>query len=127
MLEILLDKPSQPTAADIIPVFQELQAEGIKVGLWKIEGLATAKEWQAVAPYAQAPMIILGRGQATEAVEKWIQAAAESGVVDGFAIGRTIFEAPLKSFVARQSTRVETVTAIATDYLRFIHIWETYV
>ncbi len=127
MLEILLDKPEGHTPADILAVFKEIHADQIKVGIWKIEGFDAADDWKALALAARAPMIILGRGQNREAVEAWVKAAAQSTVVSGFAIGRTIFEEPVVAYAKGQITRAEALQAIADNYQHFIKLWETYV
>ncbi|MFZ2681644.1 MAG: DUF2090 domain-containing protein [Patescibacteria group bacterium] len=126
MLEILLDKPDGHTPDDLIKVFTELHAAQIKVGVWKIEGFDKPEEWQKLAPAAQAPMIILGRGQNETAVMTWIEAAAKSGVVDGFAIGRTIFQDALMSYHESVISRSEAIEKIANNYLKFIQLWETH-
>lgn len=125
MLEILLDKPKGHTADDMLKVFAELHGAGIKVGLWKIEGFEKAEDWQKIAPEAQAPMIILGRGQNATAVATWVEAAAKSGVVDGFAIGRTIFQDALSAYSQGTMSRHDAIKQIAENYQKFIHLWET--
>ena len=124
MLEILLDKQGAHTPDDMLKVFAEMQAAGIKVGTWKIEGFEKAEDWKKIAPEAKAPMIILGRGQNQTAVETWVQAAAKSGVVDGFAIGRTIFQDALSAYSEGTMSRADAVQAIADNYLHFIKLWE---
>lgn len=125
MLEILLDKKPGPTPDDMLKVFAELHGAGIKVGLWKIEGFDKAEDWQKIAPEAQAPMIILGRGQNATAVATWVEAAAKSGVVDGFAIGRTIFQDALSAYSQGTISRADAIQKIAENYQKFIHLWET--
>lgn len=126
MLEVLLDNKTVNTPEEVSQVFDEIHAAEVKVALWKIEGFNTAKDWKALAPKARAPMIILGRGQDQPAIEAWVEAAAKSGVVDGFAIGRTIFQDPLKDYVAGKVTTSEAVERIAKNYLHFIRLWEKY-
>lgn len=125
MLEILLDKAGNHTPADMLRVFTEIHAAGIKVGLWKIEGFDNPEDWKKIAPEAQAPMIILGRGQNATAVSTWVQAAAKSGVVDGFAIGRTIFQDPLTAYSQGTLSRTDAVQQVADNYAYFIKLWET--
>lgn len=124
MLEILLDQPKGHTADDLLKVFAELHGAGVKVGVWKIEGFDQAEDWKKIAPEAQAPMIILGRGQNQSAVETWVQAAAKSGVVDGFAIGRTIFQDALTAYSEGTMSRSDAVQKIAENYQHFIQLWE---
>lgn len=124
MLEILLDKNNAHTPDDLLKIFGEIQAAGIKVGIWKIEGFDNPEAWKVLAPAAQAPMIILGRGQNQTAVETWVQAAAKSGVVDGFAIGRTIFQDALSAYHEGTLSRSEAIDKIAQRYQHFIQLWE---
>lgn len=124
MLEILLDKKNGHTPDDMLKVFNEIHGAGIKVGMWKIEGFDSPEAWKTIASEAQAPMIILGRGQNQTAVETWIQAAAKSGVVDGFAIGRTIFQDALSAYSQGTMSRADAVTQIADNYQHFIQLWE---
>lgn len=125
MLEVLLDKTAGHTPDDMLKAFSELQAAGIKVGMWKIEGFDKVEDWQKIAPEAKAPMIILGRGQNATAVSTWVEAAAKSGVVDGFAIGRTIFQDALSAYVQGTVSRADAIQKIAENYLHFIKLWET--
>jgi myo-inositol catabolism protein IolC len=124
MLEVLLDKPKGHTPEDMIQVFTEIQAAGVKVGLWKIEGFDNSEAWKQIAPHAKAPMIILGRGQNASAVATWVEAAAKSGVVDGFAIGRTIFQDALSAYNEGAINRAEAIRQIAANFQHFIQLWE---
>lgn len=124
MLEILLDKPKGHTPEDMLKVFAEIHGAGIKVGVWKIEGFDQVDDWKKLTETAQAPMIILGRGQNQSAVETWVEAAAKSGVVDGFAIGRTIFQDALSAYTEGILSRADAIEKIAEKYLHFIHLWE---
>ena len=124
MLEILLDKQAGHTPADMLQAFAEIHGAGIKVGMWKIEGFDNVEAWTQIAPEAKAPMIILGRGQNQSAVESWVQAAAKSGVVDGFAIGRTIFQDALTAYIQGTMTKTDAINKIADNYTHFIQLWE---
>jgi myo-inositol catabolism protein IolC len=124
MLEVLLDKQGAHSPTDMLRVFADVYSAGIQIGIWKIEGFDKAEDWKAIAPEAKAPMIILGRGQNVRAVETWIEAAAKSGVVDGFAIGRTIFQDPLSAYVQGTLSRADAIEQVANNYQHFIQLWE---
>ncbi|KKW30304.1 MAG: 5-dehydro-2-deoxygluconokinase [Candidatus Uhrbacteria bacterium GW2011_GWD2_52_7] len=96
---------------------------GIKPDVWKLEGLTKASEWKKLAKIVKAPMIVLGRGQSKAEVERWVVEAAKSGVVDGFAIGRTIFMGPLLDYTKKKCTRAQAVDRIAKNYLHFVNLW----
>lgn len=98
---------------------------GIRPSIWKLEGLPRASDWKKLHKTIKAPIIVLGRGQGKAEVEQWIKAAATSGVVDGFAIGRTIFMQPLLDYTKKKATRAQTVEKIAKNYLHFVKLWKS--
>lgn len=126
MLEVLLISKNE--IADPVTVMKEMihrmHREEVQPTLWKLEGLSSTEEWKSVATIAQAPIIILGRGQSRPAVEAWLTTAAKSGVVQGFAVGRTVFIEPLKGLIAGTLTEDEAAQQIANNYTDFIHLWE---
>jgi len=96
---------------------------GIKPTLWKIEGLPKASDWKTIDALTKADIIVLGRGESKKAVEKWITEAAKSDIVDGFAIGRTIFFKPLEEYRDKKINRTTAVEKITKNYLHFINLW----
>ena len=96
---------------------------GIKPTLWKIEGLPKASDWKTIDALTKADIIVLGRGESKMAVEKWITEAAKSDIVDGFAIGRTIFFKPLEEYRDKKINRTTAVEKITKNYLHFINLW----
>lgn len=123
MLEVLIQNAG-PKAQWSGKMIDECEADGVKPTIWKIEALETAAEWHALARHTKASIIILGRGESQRQVDAWLTAAAHSGKVLGFAIGRTIFLKPLQKFVAGTFTREQTVARIAKNYLHAIKLWE---
>ncbi len=122
MLEPLLTgKKSALTMATTM--IRDMHAHGVYPALWKLEPMPSARAWQKLDAVARAPMILLGRGAALPEVERWIITAAKSGVVDGFAIGRTIFFEPIKKFHEGKITRAQAKEQIAKNYLRCIRTW----
>lgn len=102
----------------------QMERAGIKPNLWKLEGLTKAKQWKEIFKLAKNDLIILGRGETKKHVEQWVIEAAKSGVVSGFAIGRTIFMKPLEQLRDKKITRKQAVERIAKNYLYFIKLWE---
>lgn len=125
MLEVLTEsKEGEPP---IPQTLIELEEAGIKPAIWKIEGFRDGRLWKEVAKATDIPLIVLGRGQDREEVELWIKEAAQSGIVKGFAIGRTIFLKPLQDFVSGTIDEETAKRQIADNYLHFIDLWEQYV
>jgi myo-inositol catabolism protein IolC len=95
---------------------------GVRPTIWKLEGYETAegadrvlrKVADVTAPPAHC--IVLGRDAPMDHVEHWIDVAAALPGFVGFAVGRSIWEAALKDFLAGHSARDQTVTTIADRY-----------
>ena len=123
MLEVLTKAtPSDPSP--VIASLTELIKAEIIPAIWKLEGFSAVESWQKLATVTDVPIIMLGRGESAGAVETWTKAAAQSGVVSGFAIGRTIFLDALKRFHNDEISRDTAVKEIAKNYLHFIDVWK---
>ncbi len=126
MLEVLITGREGNSEEAVKMMFTELQNEGIQPDLWKLEGLPSKAAWKRLAPLAKAPIVLLGRGETRKQVESWVKAGAQSGVLSGFAIGRTIFLKPLQDLVAKKIDRPAAVEAIVKNFIFFIKLWERY-
>jgi 5-dehydro-2-deoxygluconokinase len=107
----------------VVDAIGELRDAGIRPDLWKVEGLETRADCGSVAAAAEAPCVVLGRGADAAAVERWLRAAA--GVFDGFAIGRSIWWEPSRSFVDGSLERDAAVAAIAERYGHLVDVYRS--
>lgn len=132
LLELLVPPEPAQRGADfdtetrprlVVQAIDELRGAGIQPDLWKIEGLERRGDCEAVAAVAGAPCVVLGRGADAAAVERWLRAGAE--VFDGFAIGRSIWWDPVRSFLEGVSERDAAVDAIAERYAHFVDVYRS--
>lgn len=108
-----------------------MQEAGIEVDVWKIEGVDRREDCEMLVKQARSGegregvvCVVLGRGANDEKVDHWLgQAAPVDGFV-GFAIGRSIWWDPLKSYVDGKTERSVAAKQIATNYLRFVKVYE---
>ena len=106
----------------LVESIAELQAAGIEPDVWKIEGLETVADTQAVADQANADgrdhvrCIVLGSGESQEKVLSWIANAAAVPTFSGFAIGRTIWHGPLGEHFAGAITREQASEKMARSF-----------
>jgi myo-inositol catabolism protein IolC len=106
----------------VVQTITALQAGGVEPDIWKIEGLDAAADCEAVVAQAQAggragvKCIVLGRGADEPQVIEWVKIGASVDGFDGFAVGRTLWEAALKDFLAGKATRQEAMDRIAGRY-----------
>jgi myo-inositol catabolism protein IolC len=115
----------------MLEAIKELHAAGVEPDIWKIEGLDRREDCEAVAELVRSDgrddvvCVVLGRGANDDAVGNWLrQGAGVPGYV-GFAIGRTIWWDALKGFLDKSLPRDEAASRIATNYRRFIDVYQS--
>jgi myo-inositol catabolism protein IolC len=107
-----------------------IQDAGVEVDVWKLEGIDDPDDAAAtVAQARNAPhrrgvaCIVLGAGASQPRVDHWLRVAAATEGFVGFAIGRSIWRAPLRALLAGEITRAVAAERIAQDYLRFVGVY----
>lgn len=120
----------------MVEAVRALQEFGVEPDIWKIEGLDRRADAEAVSEQARSGRsaegksrenvgcILLGRGSNQEQVYKWLTVAAPVPGYIGFAVGRTNFSAPLKSFIADPSQEATAVETIASNFKGCVDTWE---
>lgn len=114
----------------MIGAMAELQARGVEADVWKLEGIETAEDSRRVAAQARntparsnVGVIVLGRGENAAKVRHWLETAAQTPGLVGFAVGRTIFWEPLKAVREGRLTREQATDQIAANYRGFCELW----
>ncbi len=107
----------------------ELQDGGVEPDVWKIEGIDDPARCAEIAEQCRAggrdgvACVVLGRGADDAAVDAWLRAARQVSGYQGFAIGRSIWWNPLKSFVDGATPREDAIAQIANNYRRFVAVY----
>ncbi|MCU1414262.1 MAG: hypothetical protein JWN80_1602 [Microbacteriaceae bacterium] len=107
-----------------VRVMQDFQEHAIEPTIWKIEGLETAEAATLVVRQAQVGdraevrCIVLGRDAPTDRLDHWLTIAAATPGFIGFAIGRSIWEQPLRDHLAGGSED-DLIAAVAKNYRHF--------
>lgn len=101
---------------------------GVEPTIWKLEGFALPEFYEQVVDACrtegrEAELVVLGRGQDTEAVGQWLTAAAAADGCIGFAVGRTIWQTPLTDLWRGRASEEEAVATISENYLNLCHIY----
>jgi len=109
----------------------DIQAAGIEVDVWKIEGVDRHEDAEKLAQQARSgegrqgvTCVLLGRGASTAKVEEWLQVATAVDGFIGFAIGRSIWWDALKGFLDKDLDRDAAAAQIAENYLHFMRVYE---
>jgi myo-inositol catabolism protein IolC len=115
----------------VVRVIAESQAADVEPDIWKIEGLDRREDCQRVVVQARAEgrdrvsCVVLGRGANDERVVHWLRQGAGVPGFIGFAVGRTIWWDPLKSWVAGDADSESAAQSISQNYRRMVEAYES--
>lgn len=103
------------------------QEAGIEPILWKIEGLETAEAAEAVVMAARAggrdaDCIVLGRDAPQATLDRWLRIAAAVDGFVGFAVGRSIWEDAVTTYV-EDGDDTTLIGTVAENYLHFVRVY----
>ena len=107
----------------------EMQENGVEPDIWKIEGVDSSEDCDAIARTARRDgrdgviCVVLGRGADDDKVDEWLRAGAPVAGYAGFAIGRSIWWDALKAFLDGSLERDAAAQQIADNYLRFVKVY----
>ena len=113
----------------MVRAISEIQDAGVEVDVWKIEGLDRHADCVRVAEQTRADgrddvvCVLLGRGADNDKVYHWLYQADEADGFICFAIGRSIWSAPLAGYLDGSLDRESAAGKIAENYIRFIEVW----
>jgi 5-dehydro-2-deoxygluconokinase len=126
----LLIEPITGDGAVVAAVLARLYEIGVRPDWWKLEPLVDAAGWARIAavietndPHCRG-VLMLGQGADTGALTAAFQAAAQVDVVKGFAVGRTIWEAPARAFLAGEIDDAEATRRMATSLASLAAAWD---
>jgi 5-dehydro-2-deoxygluconokinase len=109
----------------------EAQEFGVEVDVWKLEGVDSTADAEALVRQARSGdgregvvCVLLGAGADDHRVESWLGVVGATEGFSGFAIGRSIWREPLRASLAGEIDRDEAANRIAQDYLRFVRVYE---
>ncbi len=113
----------------IVAAIKELQAKGVEPKIWKIEGVSELSDCDRIAKQAcsqgrkSVGLIVLGGGEDTQTLKQWLKSAAMTEGYIGFAIGRTIWEKPLKNVREKQILSQDAAEEISQNFKIFCDLW----
>jgi myo-inositol catabolism protein IolC len=113
----------------MLRAIEGLHAAGVEPDVWKIEGLDKREDCERVAELVRSDgrdgvaCVVLGRGADDAAVDHWLKQGSGVPGYIGFAIGRTIWWDPLKSYLDGSLPREDVAGRISQNYLRFIDVY----
>ncbi len=112
-----------------VKAMEELQSANVEPDIWKIEGMENEDSYKIVALQAQKEergnvgIVILGRGENQDKVEKWLIEGSKVNGIIGFAIGRTVFWDPLIEYKNGKIEKEKVIEIISNNFLHFHNIF----
>ncbi len=110
-------------------VIVELQDLGVEPDVWKMEGVEKEDDYKLMVSKARrdkrdnVSIVILGRGEEKEVVDKWIKEGAGVSGIIGFAVGRTIFWEPLLKFKNKKISEEQTAEEISNNFIYYYNLF----
>ncbi|QIQ01242.1 2-deoxy-5-keto-D-gluconate 6-phosphate aldolase domain-containing protein [Streptomyces liangshanensis] len=110
--------------AATVRVMEYLQDRGVEPAIWKVEGLESRADAEAVARTARrggraGRCVVLGRHAPREKLDRWLAIAAPVEGFVGFAIGRSIWWEALDHYVRGRTGRDEARAAVTEAYVGY--------
>ncbi len=128
--ELLIEPITGGDAAAVAAVLARFYEIGVRPDWWKLEPLADAAGWARIASMIEAHdphcrgVLMLGQGAGVSALAAAFRAAAQVDIVKGFAVGRTIWEAPARAFLAGEIDDAEATRRLAAGLGSLADVWD---
>lgn len=116
-----------------VQAMQELQAAGVEPDIWKLEGVEDPRAFDSFVATARRPggtrsrdrvgIIVLGRGETLDTVHRWIAACAGRPGATGIAVGRTLWEEPVRAYESGRLPRAEAAAEIGRRFNELCAFW----
>lgn len=110
-------------AAKTVEAIKEIQAAS-SPDIWKLEGFSKTDWPKIIKAIKKAKIIVLGRGESTPSVIKWLKDASTFEEIIGFAVGRTVFSEALISYLKGDISKNEASLWIAIKFSFFVNLWQ---
>ena len=103
---------------------------GVRPDWWKLPPDPDPDVWERVGdvvrehdPYC-AGLLVLGRGAENEQLAESFAAASSEPYCRGFAIGRSIYAAPARQWLAGEIEDEELMSSVAANYEQMVSLWQ---
>lgn len=129
LVEIIASKNGAVDDQTIARAIEELYQLGIKPDWWKLEPQSSAQAWQNINdvimrhdPLCRG-VVLLGLEAEEDVLEQAFIASRAAPLVKGFAVGRTIFNAPAKAWLAGEIDDEAAISLMAGNFERLTAAW----
>jgi len=131
LLELLVTPGAPDGCGATARALEQVYEAGVRPDWWKLAPPQDPASWRAIeAVLAERDplcrgVLLLGGGASMQALIDGLRVAAASPIVRGFAVGRTIFEAPARDWLAGSLSEAQTISALARNLEAVVDGWRT--
>jgi 5-dehydro-2-deoxygluconokinase len=129
LIELIASAGGPLTDDTMASVMRRLYQIGIKPDWWKLEDQPSTAAWRQIAAVIEdndpdcRGIVLLGQDVPEAELVAAFRRAAPCARVKGFAVGRTIFAGPARSWLAGQMRDDELVDAMAANFASLVAAW----
>jgi 5-dehydro-2-deoxygluconokinase len=130
LLEVIVSRSGAAVdASTVARAVERIYGLGVRPDWWKLEPAVDLAAWSAIARTIETRdplcrgVLVLGQSARPEELAGAFRAAARFDIVKGFAVGRTIFEAPARQWLLGQIDDGQAIEALAGGFRGLIDIW----
>lgn len=114
----------------IVRAMDAVQQAGIQPDIWKLDGIDETADAERVVSQARntparqnVTCIVMGAGESDARVRRWVEVAAQVDGYTGFAVGRSLWRASIRNYLAGSLTEQHAVAEIAARYLELVGVY----
>ncbi len=130
LLEIIPSKVGPTDDDTTAALIRRFYATGVYPDWWKLEPMTSPAAWKNAIAAIEANdrhtrgIVVLGLDAPEAELAASFETAARFPLVRGFAVGRTIFGAVARSWLAGDTTDADAIAEMARRYARLCTIWD---
>jgi 5-dehydro-2-deoxygluconokinase len=114
---------------DLVELLERLYEIGVRPDWWKVPPNRDPEVWKRIGdvvrerdPYC-AGILMLGQALEEADLADYFAAAASEPLCNGFAIGRSIYAAQARRWLAGEISDEELISSVAEGYTRMVSLW----
>jgi 5-dehydro-2-deoxygluconokinase len=129
LVEIVVPSGMATDGSTLARALTRIYDLGVRPDWWKLEPMADPGAWRTAAEVIAARdpwcrgVVLLGLSQPVETLAAAFEATAAVPVVKGFAVGRTIFEAPARAWLAGEIDDAAAVDQLRHNLSALVEAW----
>ena len=130
LLEIIASKNGKVESDTVSNIIHRFYDIGVYPDWWKLEPASDDVEWSAICDAVKANdpwcrgIVILGLSKPCEELASSFDCATRFPLVKGFAVGRSIFDQPLREWMQNNISDDEAINQMASNFSTLVNSWE---